>query len=1066
MLSIKLIILALCPKFLYTTHCLGNLFKNKQHQSTVHKSRWISLILLFLLYRVGISQYYPAKVYTTEDGIPSHSVFDIAQTPDNVMWFLSTKGVFNYDAVKWNLMPDSLALPSTSFSHMQALEDGSLWLAGQNNENFTVKYRLENQWQTVELPEAILSHNEGFAFNVFKENNDYHLLIGIKRSLYDIKVDSKSSHIENESKTDLHINSIYIDDGGVLLATHKGIFEYHNGELRESKVNGELKNQQTHILSLLRKNSVLYIMGIGWLGQFENGRINFLSRNTGITSGNFYNKHNLEIDSQKRLYFSSRSIPAYLDPTNGTVNNLNIKQVDFVFLNSRIFIDKEENVWIGDYRGLFKYDMSSFKNFNQNTGLSRNEVSALTEYNDQIVAANIATLNFLKNGKVVNKVSVTDQKNVRFLDLEVVDNNIYLAGQHGGLFRYKNGVIESLNHLLPKGTGVTALEIYKGKLHISSSHGVFRFENGKFRQVIYINGLRNLTAIGPDTLYLFTYRSGIFSYQNGDTIRYTSEKQKYNSAFAITKWKNDVLVGTSNGLAKISGGKLVPFEISKSLKYSGIYAFQPEGAKLWIGSSEGVHKWNGENLTTYDQQKGLLGFEVNRNAFMIDKSDNLWIGTESGLSLFPVNNRDEPKVNQNILRLEGKSKTETISANQVPRLKYNDNNITFQFIWPTFRSEQSTTYRYRLLGLEDEWKTISGENELTFTKLGSGQYKFEIQANLSGLIWSEVETLQFIIAKPFYVTPWFIILCIATFAFILYTSYRIRFNYLLKRQVNLRNMVAVRTKALAQKNNEIESQNVVLRNQSNEITEINKQLEYTIKDLKNTQRALVHSEKMASLGIMSAGIGHEINNPLNFIRGGFTILKNELSDPSQKVEQTTINDAFRLIDSGVIRVNKIVNSLNQFSRNSTRNYRCDLHEVIDNCLVVLHGRLGERIEVIKEYSNEELLFEANVGDFHQALLNVLTNSYQAVDDTGTIKIETRNLDAEIEIIISDTGKGLDQTNISHVFDPFFTTKEPGEGTGLGLSITYNIIKEHEGSIKFESTVNEGTSVIIRIPKSM
>ncbi len=241
----------------------------------------------------------------------------------------------------------------------------------------------------------------------------------------------------------------------------------------------------------------------------------------------------------------------------------------------------------------------------------------------------------------------------------------------------------------------------------------------------------------------------------------------------------------------------------------------------------------------------------------------------------------------------------------------------------------------------------------------------------------------------------------------------------------------------------------------------NRQLSETISDLQATSEKLLHAEKMASLGVMSAGVAHEINNPLNFIKGGLEGLR-------LKLKKTKDTEQFlNAIDEGVNRASSIVNSLGHFSRETTAmNEPCFVHEILDNCLVMLQHKLKYKIEVTKKYSVQKLRLVGNEGKLHQAFLNIIANAEQAIDQRGSIQIETRAKKNLIIVSITDTGSGISQENLSKISDPFFTTKPVGRGTGLGLSITYKIVHEHNGKIEVKSEVNKGTTftVLFKVDK--
>ncbi|MDF1547887.1 MAG: ATP-binding protein [Bacteroidales bacterium] len=264
---------------------------------------------------------------------------------------------------------------------------------------------------------------------------------------------------------------------------------------------------------------------------------------------------------------------------------------------------------------------------------------------------------------------------------------------------------------------------------------------------------------------------------------------------------------------------------------------------------------------------------------------------------------------------------------------------------------------------------------------------------------------------------------------------------------------------------ELKKLNKELLTTNNSLSNKNTELSLTLNKLKETQLQLIQSEKMASIGLLSAGIAHEINNPLNFIQGGILVLEEQLKNDSKEISES-LKIPINGIKTGIERITNIVSSLGRFSRNVDTNMEnCNIHEIIDNCLIMLHNLLKHRITIVKKYTTIPYVVTGNEGRLHQSFLNIVKNSIQAIDDKGQITIET-SLDEEkkeVEIIITDTGKGIKKEHLSKITDAFFTTKDAGSGTGLGLAITYNIIKEHHGDINYFSEMNNGTQVIIYLP---
>jgi signal transduction histidine kinase len=292
----------------------------------------------------------------------------------------------------------------------------------------------------------------------------------------------------------------------------------------------------------------------------------------------------------------------------------------------------------------------------------------------------------------------------------------------------------------------------------------------------------------------------------------------------------------------------------------------------------------------------------------------------------------------------------------------------------------------------------------------------------------------------------------------------------------------------------IREQNIVLEQK---VVERTAELEQTLMDLKQTQSQLVAAEKLASLGQLTAGIAHEINNPINFVSSNIEPLKNDIKDIIELLNiyqekarslnpaefksakefedeidlEYTIEEIDRLmkgIREGADRTTEIVSSLRTFSRTDEIALQTvDIHTIIDSTLTILKNNLG-RIQVIRQYG-EILPIEAYAGKLNQAIMNVVNNAMQAIFDCyedeskGIIYIKTEQIDSMIKISISDNGSGIDPLYVDKIFEPFFTTKEVGKGTGLGLSITYGIIDQHSGKIYAEEHGNTGTKISIEIP---
>lgn len=272
-----------------------------------------------------------------------------------------------------------------------------------------------------------------------------------------------------------------------------------------------------------------------------------------------------------------------------------------------------------------------------------------------------------------------------------------------------------------------------------------------------------------------------------------------------------------------------------------------------------------------------------------------------------------------------------------------------------------------------------------------------------------------------------------------------------------------------------------------------------VSSMKQLQAVAAQQEKLASVGMLAAGVAHEINNPIGFIAsmlgsldkytkrvvgmleamkeleaaveaGDLDAARGAKARLAQKRKADKVDFCADSIPSlisrcqeGAERVKKIVNDLRSFARNDDNTMGpTDLNQVLESSLNIAWNELKYKATIVKELG-EIPSIEANASKLSQVFINMLVNAAHALPAQGTVTVRSSVKDGVVTASISDTGSGIKPENLSKLFDPFFTTKPVGQGTGIGLNIAYNIVKQHGGDVRVESTVGEGTTFYVDFP---
>ncbi|PIB34650.1 hypothetical protein BFP72_04105 [Reichenbachiella sp. 5M10] len=334
--------------------------------------------------------------------------------------------------------------------------------------------------------------------------------------------------------------------------------------------------------------------------------------------------------------------------------------------------------------------------------------------------------------------------------------------------------------------------------------------------------------------------------------------------------------------------------------------------------------------------------------------------------------------------------------------------------------------------------------------------------------------------KLYYIT---ILIAVAVLIIIL------SFEYVRVRRLN--KMLAKQQETIRQSNLQLTATNEDIKKANNELLKaqgdlqksfqkektIRQALEKAHNDLKSTHESLIQAEKMSALGMLTAGIAHELKNPINFISNGVQLIEENttevfdhlrtLEEENDKVKELRedISELIKDTIFGTVRIQEIVEGLRVYSRKDDVTFqKADVVSIMNAALLILKPKYKHKAEIVKKFGDNIPEIDCFQGELNQVFINIIGNGVDALEKYGTITISIENIDdTYVRIIIKDNGTGIPDDVKAKMFSPLFTTKTQSEGTGLGLSITADLIKKHHGKLQLQTKVGVGTAFVITLP---
>ena len=542
-------------------------------------------------------------------------------------------------------------------------------------------------------------------------------------------------------------------------------------------------------------------------------------------------------------------------------------------------------------------------------------------------------------------------------------------------------------------------------------------------------------------------------------------------------WVGDYVFGLL--LMNPQGKLLKTYNVSNGLPCNSVTGIEMDPAGiLWISTDNGLCRFDpiNEKFQLYNKKNGLQGLTFNAASFQTGDGEMYFSGNNGVNAFYPAQIKLDtiaPMVVLTDLDINGKPATIAkdgqmplhISVAKDIELSHNLNELTFHFTSLLFDRGNESQFAYKLSPGDKDWVQSGGIRQAHYTNLSPGQYTFTVKASNADGVWNETGvSITILISPPWWKTWWaytlFGLLAVGTiWGFIYYRSQQLR-----KENLQLEQKVTLRTN----------------------------QLNHSLEDLKSTQAQLIQSEKMASLGELTAGIAHEIQNPLNFVNN-FSDVNKELieelkaeslkPDAERNVQlerellENLISNEEKINHHGR-RADSIVKGMLQHSRTSTGHKELtDINALSDEYLRLAYHGIRAKDKMFNAALQTDL--DPSAGkvniipqDMGRVLLNVYNNAFYAVNEKSklsasgyqpTVSVVTKRTNGKFEIKVRDNGNGMPQKVLDKIFQPFFTTKPTGQGTGLGLSMSYDIIKAHGGEVKVDTQEGEFTEFTIQVP---
>ncbi|MCX6306691.1 MAG: PAS domain S-box protein [Bacteroidetes bacterium] len=756
----------------------------------MNKINLLLLVVAGLLYpQTGYSQHYFTKSYTIENGLPTRVVNDVCQDGSGDMWFATHRGISSFDGFSFTNYDPSRGLPQQNFLKVKCDERGTIWGVPAWLLD-TIVFRKNDKWERI-LPATTRKDIEATSFDIIYVDDNPVICVGSNCGI-DIYQNGRWNHI---TLSDDYRNNIILSvtaiNGKFYILTKFGV-SIAVMEQKHWILKIFFKCEGQAILAIKfehpgKPEEKLWILNHNRLSYRQFGKMTLFQDGFSLPAPDISIDAYLAIDENRNIFFGNNWAKYFISGNRDAAAPLMVRNGFSSNGATSVFVDREQNIWFTDTRGIDKINNVLQMNYFENDGLLDNEVTAIVE---------------LKDGKIVlghnTGLTVYDQhsyKRIRFPGSDInlgrvlnmmQDNlgNVWFASASLGFGQLKPDGTVKWYRVDSTEMAATIHQDALGKIWLGTNRKLYYLDKGKFIPYEHNEKIncpfRKIFASVPGEI-VGTSLYGLFKiYSDGVKRILLDDEVKTQSVFSYYRNKEGTeFVGTLNGLCVLENDRIRKFTKNGISIDSPVYfIFQDHDDNYWLGSDNGLYQWDGKNrLEKFSLQNGLAGRETNRSAGLVDSHGKVWVGTDMGLSCF-LPGFSKLKARTPVVKLLDLEDNRGVRypLGEKSTIGFYDNTLFFHFRGISFVNEDLLIYRYKLEGFDQEWQFVKQANldKVKYAGIHPGNYQFVVQARNDAGKWSEVSKSGTItINSPVYQSWWFILLIFLTICVIIFSFVKI-----------------------------------------------------------------------------------------------------------------------------------------------------------------------------------------------------------------------------------------------------------------------------------------------------